>query len=182
MVMKTMVRSGEFLPPCQVQSSLDAALEAVCVKAMATRPADRCPTPRALTDDIERWMADEPVSAWCEPFSRRARRSIRRHRTLVTSVAATLVAGIFGLAAVLVVQTKANGDLSGSLDREKAARQELANANRALAGARDAAQARFDVAIEAIRTFHTGVGENLLLKEEPFQELRGRLLGGAVDF
>ncbi len=176
------VREGEFPRPSQLRPFLDAALEAICLKAMALRPADRYPTPRALADDIERWMADEPVSAWREPFLRRARRSMRRHRTLVTSVAATLLAGIVGLAAVLVVQTKANADLFDSLHRETAAKQELANANRALVVARDAAQARFDLAIAAIRTFHTGVSEDLLLKEEQFRELRGRLLGGAVDF
>ena len=48
--------------------SLDKALEAVCLKAMATRPEDRYPTPRDLADDLERWMADEPVTAWREPF------------------------------------------------------------------------------------------------------------------
>jgi len=40
---------------------------------MALRPEDRYPTPKALADDLERWMADEPVTAWREPFSRRAR-------------------------------------------------------------------------------------------------------------
>jgi hypothetical protein len=34
---------------------------------MATHPEDRYPTPRALADDLERWMADEPVAAWREP-------------------------------------------------------------------------------------------------------------------
>ena len=37
-----------------------------------TEPEDRYPTPKALADDLERWMADEPVSAWREPISRRA--------------------------------------------------------------------------------------------------------------
>ena len=45
---------------------------------------------RALADDIERWMADEPVSAWREPFSRRARRWARRHRTAVPAAPVAL--------------------------------------------------------------------------------------------
>ena len=48
---------------------------------MALRPEDRYASARALADDIEHWLADEPVSAWREPFSRRARRWARRHRT-----------------------------------------------------------------------------------------------------
>ena len=44
-----------------------AALEAVCLKAMALRPEDRYASPRALADDVEHWLADEPVSALPEP-------------------------------------------------------------------------------------------------------------------
>ena len=45
--------------------------------------------PRALADDVEHWLADEPVSAWHEPVRRRMRRWGRRHRLLVTSFGAT---------------------------------------------------------------------------------------------
>ena len=83
----------------------------ICLKAMATEPEDRYATPKALADDIERWMADEPVTAWREPFSRRARRWARRNRTAVTAAAVALVAGVVGLAAVLAVQTRAKADL-----------------------------------------------------------------------
>ena len=63
------VQRGEFPPPRQLDPSIDRALEAVCLKAMAHR-ARRTATPRrrALADDIERWLADEPVSAWREPL------------------------------------------------------------------------------------------------------------------
>ena len=47
-------------------------------------PTDRYASCRALAEDVERWMADEPVSAWREPLSRRARRWARRNRTAVT--------------------------------------------------------------------------------------------------
>src|SRR5205807_5081544 len=95
----------------QIDSALDPALEAVCLKAMATRPEDRYATSRGLADDIERWMADEPVTAWREPFSRRARRRARRNRTAVTALAASVLVALAGTAAVLAVQTRANGQL-----------------------------------------------------------------------
>ena len=63
------VQEGAFPPP-RVDPSIDPALEAVCLKAMATSPEDRYATPRALAEDVERWSADEPVSAWREPFAR----------------------------------------------------------------------------------------------------------------
>ena len=43
-------------------------------------------------------------------------------------------------------------------------------------------QARYDLAVEAIKTFHTGVSEDFLLKEDQFKELRDRLLKSASDF
>ena len=94
------VERGKFPPPRQVDPTIDRALEAVCLKAMATDPEDRHASARALADDVERWAADEPSSAWREPWSRRARRWARRHRTSVTAAAVALVAGLVGLAAV----------------------------------------------------------------------------------
>ena len=64
------VQKGQFPPPRQLSPSIDRALEAVCVKAMACQPADRYGSPTALAEDVERWMADEPVSAWQEPWTR----------------------------------------------------------------------------------------------------------------
>jgi serine/threonine-protein kinase len=105
------VQRGSFPPPRAIEPSIDPALEAVCLKAMAFRPEDRYARCRALTDDIERWMADEPVSAWREPISRRIRRWMQRNRTAVAAVLVALVAGIVGLGAVTGVQARANGKL-----------------------------------------------------------------------
>ena len=54
----------------------------------AASPRTATAPPRALAEDIERWLADEPVSAYSEPWMTRLARQARRHRTLVTSVAA----------------------------------------------------------------------------------------------
>jgi serine/threonine protein kinase len=102
------VQRGEFPPPRQIDGSIDAALEAVCKKAMASRGEDRYDSCRALADDIERWMADEPVTAWREPLLRRARRWRKRHRTSVTAAVVALVAGVIGLGSVAGVQARAN--------------------------------------------------------------------------
>jgi tetratricopeptide (TPR) repeat protein len=105
------VQKGEFQPPRAIDASIDRALEAVCLKAMSLRPADRYGSCRALAEDIERWMADEPVAAWREPWSVRARRWARHHRTGVTGTAAALLAGLIGLGAVVAVQSRANATL-----------------------------------------------------------------------
>jgi serine/threonine-protein kinase len=107
-VMQARVIAGEFPPPRQVNRGVPAALEAICLKAMAREPRDRYASPRALADDLEHWLADEPVSAWREPWSVRARRRLARHRTLVTSGAAAVAVGLAGLVAVVVIQQGAN--------------------------------------------------------------------------
>ena len=169
------VKRGDFPPPRQVEATIDRALEAVCLKAMAHRPADRYATAKALADDIDRWMADEPVSAWREPMSRRARRWAKRNRTTVTAAAVALMAGVVGLSAILVVQTQAKSEIAAALGRETRANIELARSKAAV-------QARYELSVEAIKTFHTGVSEDFLLKEEKFKELRDRLLKSASDF
>ena len=149
------VQRGDFAPPRQLEPSLDAALEAVCLKAMANQPGDRYPSCRALADDVERWMADEPVSAWAEPWTRKLLRWLTRHRTGVTGAAAAVLAGVVGLSAVLAVQARAN--------------LALADKNTARSAANAKIEARYNLAVEAIKTFHTGVSEDFLLKEEKFR-------------
>ncbi len=63
---------GEIVPPRQVNPRIPAALEAVVLKAMALKPADRYSSARALAEEVERWLADEPVQAWREPLFTRA--------------------------------------------------------------------------------------------------------------
>ena len=69
-----MVQEGEFPAPRQVRSSIAPALEAICLKAMHVDPAQRYASARALADDIEHWLAEEPVSAWPEPVTVRLAR------------------------------------------------------------------------------------------------------------
>ena len=109
------VQAGDFRAPREVDPSPEKALDAVCRKAMATKPEDRYAGCRALADDVERWMADEPVSAYREPLARRARRWAKRNRTIVATAAMALVAGLVGLSAVLVVQTQAKADIARAL-------------------------------------------------------------------
>src|SRR5262245_10792303 len=88
-------RSGAFPPPRAVNRDGPPALEAVCLKAMAQRPDDRYRSARALAEDVERWLAGEPVSAWREPWSVRLGRAFDRNRTAaVASAAALFVASL----------------------------------------------------------------------------------------
>ncbi len=176
------VLAGDIARPRTFNSRISPALEAVCLKAMALQIEDRYASVEALQSDLELWLADEPVSAWPEPFSHRARRWMRRRRTAAAAIGAGLVAATVGLAVVLAVQTKANTNLASvNLDLARSTRQ-AQGANHALALGNERERARFELALEAIKTFHGQVSEDLLLKEKQFDGLRTKMLGSATDF
>jgi serine/threonine-protein kinase len=136
----------------------------------------------ALAEDIELWMADEPVSAWREPLSRRTRRWARRNRTVVTAVAAAVLVALASTAAMLAVQTRANQALQISNAALRIANTRITQANADLLAAKDRETARFHLAMDAIGLFHGEVSEDLLLKEKQFDTLRNKLLRGAAGF
>jgi serine/threonine-protein kinase len=92
------VKRGRYTPPRAANPAVPKALEAICLKAMAVAPTDRYPTARALAEDVERWLADEPVSVFREPWTVRARRWAKRHKTLVGTSAALLGTAVAALA------------------------------------------------------------------------------------
>src|SRR5262249_13384357 len=119
------VRQGEIDPPRRVNPSLSPALEAICLKAMALRPAERYPTAQDLAADVERWLADEPITALREPITARAFRWARKNRGRVAALAATagiLIARV--VAAVLVDSARRDREAARhQADRETSLRQ-----------------------------------------------------------
>lgn len=91
------VGQGDFLPPRQLNPDVPQALNAICLKAMATSPNDRYESPKQLGEEIERWVADEPVQAWREPLRVRVMRRVRRHRTAVAIVGTAVLLVTVGL-------------------------------------------------------------------------------------
>jgi serine/threonine protein kinase/Tfp pilus assembly protein PilF len=76
-------------------------LEAICMKAMALRKDDRYPTATTLAEDLQRYLAGEPVSAYQETLWERAQRWLRRHqKAVVRSVAAAAVVAVAVIVAV----------------------------------------------------------------------------------
>ncbi|QDT01214.1 serine/threonine-protein kinase [Adhaeretor mobilis] len=124
------VRLGPTKTARQENSQVDAALSAICARAMAQEPTDRYATVRALAEDVERYLADEPVRAFPEPLARRTRRWLRKHPRLVGSAAATLIAGVVSAGTIAGVVSSSNQKLG-----EK--NVELADANTKLEVARD---------------------------------------------
>jgi serine/threonine-protein kinase len=96
-VMVEQVAKGDFPPLRSVKKGVPPALEAICVKAMALKPADRYASARALAADIERWLSDIPVAAYTEPWIERLAQWGRQYTT-----AAVIVAVLLGATTVIV--------------------------------------------------------------------------------
>ena len=79
-------------------------LEAICSRALAMKRYARYESAADLAEDVQRWMAGEPVSAYEEPWSRRAQRWVLTHRRLSQFIAA--------LATVLLVAAVTMGVVS----------------------------------------------------------------------
>ncbi|QDV33990.1 protein kinase family protein [Tautonia plasticadhaerens] len=155
-------RSDRVETPRTLDPAVPRALEASCLKAMAARPEGRYESARALAEDMERWLADAPVSAYRDPLPALLGRWMRRHRPVVAGVALALVAALVGLTGVVAVQASVRGRIEASLAAETTARR-LADAQSALA-------------VDAIRTYYTDVGEEVLLSQPGLEGLLGRML------
>jgi serine/threonine-protein kinase len=116
-VMLFRVQQGEFAPPRQVKADVPRGLEAVCLKAMARKPEDRYATAAALAEDVEHWLADEPVGAYREGWPARLGRWTWRHRGVAATLVAALLVGLAGAAVAAVLLAAAN-------QRERQARAE----------------------------------------------------------
>jgi serine/threonine-protein kinase len=159
---------AEFPLPRRLKTSVPAALEAVCQKAMAAQPGDRYATAQELGAEVERWLADEPVAAYPEPWTTRLGRWTSRHRLLVTSGVAALVFAAASLAVISAVLAEAG-------NRELLAKQE------ALEG-KNQARRNFRFARQTVEDYCTKVAANLRLREEDLQDLRKELLRLGLRF
>src|SRR5207245_8601073 len=73
-------------PPRAVASSTPRPLEAICLKALQKRPADRYRSAKQLADDVRCYLADEPVRAYPDGPLAKVGRWSRRHKPAVAAL------------------------------------------------------------------------------------------------
>ena len=159
------VKQGDFEPPRKLVPSVPKPLEAICLKAMARKPADRYDSALALSEDIEHWLADEPVLALQETFFQRTARWLRRHKTWTQAIAASLVL-------IAIVSTVAVVLVSNALKEEQVAKEEAQTQ-------RDFAFRRFQETRNAINEWVIG-GADAFDQHWLFQDYRTYFLEKAV--
>ncbi len=111
------VRGGLIKPPREINAGTPAALDAICRKAMATEIAHRYRTASELANELELWLADEPVSAFREPLTEQALRFAQRHRTFVTSTAGVFATAVIALLVINALTRRQNDHLEVARDR-----------------------------------------------------------------
>ncbi len=134
-------------------------LETIVTKAIAREPAERYASAAALAEDLQRFLDDKPIKARRVTAAEQAWRWSRRNPA-VASLAAGLLSGAGGRPGGRDLAVAAGGGQPGAAE----------SANRK-------AQARFDLAMEAVRAFTTGASEDVILKEKALEGLRKKLLG-----
>ena len=139
-------------------------LETIVQKAIDREPARRYPTAAALAEDLQRFLDDKPIQARRVSAAEQAWRWARRNPAVASLAAGLLLALVAGLAGVTWQWRKAVANLGAA---------EAANRK---------AQARFDLAMEAVRAFTNGASEDVILKEKALEGLRKKLLGQSRSF
>jgi eukaryotic-like serine/threonine-protein kinase len=120
------VERGEFPPPRAVNRHIAPPLEAICLKAMALKPEDRYASPKDLANEVEHWLADEPVAAYREGLPAKAARWARKHKTLVVTSFGLITAALIALAVTTVLVQRQQVLTAKARDEAKRALQ-LAN-------------------------------------------------------
>ncbi len=169
------IRAGGFLRPRSVAPAVDPALEAVCLRAMSLRAADRYGTAGALADELRRWAADEPVLACREGRRRRVARWVRRHASAVAAGGALLAtaAVTLGLAAILIAAER---------DRVAQARARLAATNIDLERTKGQAEGSDRLARDVIRRLMANIVQFDLTAVSQAEPLRLSLAEDAAGF
>jgi serine/threonine-protein kinase len=182
-VLEQVGRAAEPERPSMRQPGLDPALEAICLKAMARDPVRRYSTATAMAEDLERFLAGEPVTAWSEPWSRRAARWLERRRTLVVATTLGMLLVIAGLTALSFVQSRNRNALAEQAVRldealtQSRAAQTLAEQQQTRAETEEA------TALQAVRRFHRVVADNLELRNTgKLAPLRKQLLEESLAY
>jgi serine/threonine protein kinase/tetratricopeptide (TPR) repeat protein len=133
------VRAGSPIDPAIVQKKAARPLAAICRRAMARDTADRYTAAADVALEVDRWLADEPVAAYREPWAVKAGRWIKRHKPLVTGAAALLLAAVPLL--LLLAANREQARKQSEADKVEIGKQrDIAEANEKTAKENDAIQ------------------------------------------
>jgi serine/threonine protein kinase/tetratricopeptide (TPR) repeat protein len=142
------IAANRQLEPKRLQSMLAGELDWIVMKALAKERDRRYDSPSGLALDVQRYLADETVSAGPPSAAYRLRKFVRRHRVAVAAGVAVAVAVVGGAVAAGVGMMRAVAAERRAVFESGEKDKALAAADRALRVERTAR----DKALAALRT------------------------------
>lgn len=142
------VQAGRIVPPRRRQPKVPPGLEAICLKAMRTRPSERYASAAELAEDLERYLAEEPLRARRDPWIVRLRRWLRKHPRAAGILATSLCLGLLTALVVKVVVLHKNRQLAAAAARERQLRIEAQHARDAAVEAEKQAERDRKMAVQ----------------------------------
>jgi len=98
------IMEREPIPPHRIRPDIPVDLETITLKCLEKEPARRYPNARAVSEDLRRFLAGEPITARPATFGYKLGKRIRKNPGLTAATAAVLVA----FAAVVGYSARAN--------------------------------------------------------------------------
>lgn len=164
-----MVRTKEPIAPTQLNPSVPRDLETICLKALQKEQPKRYESAEALADDLQRFLAGEPIKARPVSPAERFWRWCKRNPRVAALSFAVLLLMAMGVAGLGVANVK--------ITRERDAKEEE---RRAAEEARTVATEQVTLALDTIKTLIHKV-QNQLDNAPRTQQLKKELLKSAAE-
>ena len=121
------VQYDEVVPPRRLDPDIDRDLETICLKCLEKNPVARYPSAAALAEDLQAWLAGEPITARPATTWERAVKWTRRRPALAAliGVSALSLVGLVVLLALLWLSAEERAETVKSLSQAKLSLMDL---------------------------------------------------------
>jgi serine/threonine protein kinase len=147
-------------PPRKINPAIPADLETIVLKAISKSPDERYATARELSDDLQRYIDQKPITAKPPTIAQRAAKWSRRHTGFIAATAILFAVVAIGSLASTWLITQA-------FQSESAARRQ--------------AQSNLRRGNDAVERLLSRVADERLLNEPALEDLRRSLLLDALE-
>lgn len=120
-------------PPQELNSSVPADLETICLKCLEKETDRRYPTALALVEDLERFLRDEPIQARPASLPYRFRKWVEKNRFPALFAAVAILALVGGTGAAWWQAIRAGHARTAAQNQERLARAESAKSRQTTA-------------------------------------------------
>jgi serine/threonine protein kinase/Flp pilus assembly protein TadD len=157
--------------PARLTKLVRGELDWIVMRALEKDRNRRYETANGFAQDVQNYLADEPVLA-CPPTAwYRFRKFVRRNKPAVGTAAAVFLAGLVVLAGAVWHNTQLSAKVKEVEEQQRATRREA-----------DRADANFAKTLEAVDKFLSQIGHKRLAQVPGMEQVRREVLEEALQF